>query len=250
MGAVHVKRLINQLKHHANRTICQHSGIDEIPRNEELPVGPDAAAAAAARRTGGISVDTLAGIGVVVVDHVPVVDDQLRGAFGPDVDRAAGERFAFPGDEGFAVRPVRDAIVLPGEIVEALAHETAVSAEVFFRVLALRAGGHGKGFCLAGREVGLEDEDVGLVVIVVIGVYGLGQELFAGAVAHVKLRQIFFGERRELFCVSSIVSFCRAMFRRFTAVTVNSVCDQGAQRYCRQEENNKQTDLHGGAPLI
>lgn len=56
---------------------------------------------------------------------------------------------------------MRDAIVLPREIVEAFANETAVCAKVFFLVLAFAACGDGELLCFAGREISLEDQQIG-----------------------------------------------------------------------------------------
>ena len=57
---------------------------------------------------------------------------------------------------------MRDAIVLPGKIVKALAHEAAVSFEILFGVFVFLAYRHYKCLCLIRSEVGLEDHHVRL----------------------------------------------------------------------------------------
>jgi hypothetical protein len=57
---------------------------------------------------------------------------------------------------------MRDAVVFPREVVEALADKPAVGFELILRVNLLRADRYPEGLRLAGREVGLEDDDVGL----------------------------------------------------------------------------------------
>src|SRR5262249_44493143 len=160
----------------------------------KLSVGPEPVPATAARGAGGICVETFALIGVIVVDHVPVVDNQSVGALGPDVDRAAGEWLAFPRDQCLAVSAMRAPIVLPGEVVEPLAHETAVRAKVFLRVFALLSGSNREAFALIRREVGLKDQYIRFVIIVVIGIDGLAQHLFTGSIVYMELHQILLAE--------------------------------------------------------
>ena len=75
LHASHVEGFVNQFEHHANWTISQHPRIDEVRRRIELVVGPEAVAANAARRAGGVIVHAFAQIHVIVVDHVPIVED-------------------------------------------------------------------------------------------------------------------------------------------------------------------------------
>src|SRR5207244_10817918 len=63
---------------------------------------------------------------MVIVGHVPVVDDEAARALQPDVDRTRSERLFLPCLERGAVHAVRHAIVLPREVIEPLADETAV----------------------------------------------------------------------------------------------------------------------------
>src|SRR5205814_6596858 len=129
----------------------------EVLGDDELPVAPQPTPAAAAALAGRIEVGPFAAVVVVVVDNVPIVDDQAARPLEPDVDGARGQRLFLPRLERRAVHPVGDAVVLPGEVVEAFAHEAAVDAEVFLAVRAGRAGPQlerARGF---GRQVGLED---------------------------------------------------------------------------------------------
>ena len=77
---VYIEWLINQLEHHADRPVRQHARIDEVRRHVELIVRPNTTATTAASSAGRVIVHPFALVGVIVVDHVPVVDDQLRGA--------------------------------------------------------------------------------------------------------------------------------------------------------------------------
>ena len=132
---------------------------------------------------------------MVVVDHIPIIDHQSFSTFGPNVDRATGEWLTFPGNQSFAVGAVSNAIVLPCKIVKTLAYEATVSTEVFFLVFTLRAGCYDESPGFVWCEVGLEDQQIGFVIIIVVGINSLAHNLFSGAVAHVQFHQILFAER-------------------------------------------------------
>src|SRR6185437_14387337 len=132
-----------------DRAVGEHARIHEVNRRDERVAGPQADAAVAARGAGGVIIATFAMIAVVVVHHVPVIDDKTRGVFGPDIDGAAGERFAFPGDERGAVGAMGDTVVFPGEIVKALADEPAIGFEILLLIALFVAGGDAESFSFA-----------------------------------------------------------------------------------------------------
>ncbi len=114
----------------------EHARGAEVLRDGERPVDHQAAAAAAAGPAGGVEVAPLAVVAVVVVDEVPVVQDEAPGALAPRVDRAARERLLRERLQGRAVDAEGDPVVLPREVVLALAHEAAVDAVVLAARLA------------------------------------------------------------------------------------------------------------------
>ena len=157
----------------------EHARGAEVLRDGERPVDHEAAAAAAARPAGGVEVATLAVVAVVVVDEVPVVEDQPPRALAPGVDRAARERLLLERLEGLAVDPEGHPVVLPGEVVVALPHEAAVDAVVGEPRLAGLAEDQGELPRLARGEVRLEDETVEGAVPVLV--HGLREHLAAAA---------------------------------------------------------------------
>ena len=80
LRSVDIEWFIDQLEHDADRPVRQHARIDEVRRRVELIIHPDAAAATAASCARRVIVHSFARVGVIVVDHVPVVDDELSGA--------------------------------------------------------------------------------------------------------------------------------------------------------------------------
>src|ERR1019366_8437739 len=154
------------------------AGIAEIGRRIELAVGPDSGAAIAAGLAGGIEIAALAVLLVVIVHHVPVVDDEFGDALGPDIDGAGSKRLLRPGFELLAIHAVGDAVVLPGEIVAALADEAAVGLVVFDAGELAVAGGGQEDAGLARSEIGLKEEFFVLTVIVRID--GLNQQILVG----------------------------------------------------------------------
>src|SRR6185295_19933077 len=121
----------------------------------------DAIPTATTRWTSRIRIDTFTVIRVIVIDHIPIVDHELRRAFGPDIDGAACQRFAFPRDQRLAVSAMRNEIVLPRKVVETLTHKAAIGTKVFARIFALWSRDDSKSFCLVRLEVSLKDQHVG-----------------------------------------------------------------------------------------
>ena len=134
---------------------------------------------------------------VIVVDEVPVVDCELGRLLHPGINRAAGERLAYPGLERLAIHAERNLVVLPGEIIEAFADETAVDPEVLLAVLPHLSEFQGKarrGFRL---EVDLKDERV--VVVVAVGVHTLRENTAPRRVADVDAAEVSgFGEAGDV----------------------------------------------------
>src|SRR5205823_13256426 len=149
---------IAQFEDQADRTGGQHVRLAEVFRRHQFSLAPQAAAAAPAAFSGRIEVAAFAVVVVIVVDHVPVVDDQAPRSFEPDVDRAGGQRLLLPRLQRLAIHPMGYAVVLPREIVEALAHEAAVDAKVLLPVLARLAGAQFERALAFGREISLEYE--------------------------------------------------------------------------------------------
>ena len=108
-------------------------------------------------------------------------------------------RFANPGLEGTAVHAVGDAVVFPGEIVKPLPDKAAMSPELVFGADLLGSSENRETFGLAGSEIGLEDDDVGFMIGIVIGINSLAEEFLAGGVLDVDFAQIGFPEWGEVF---------------------------------------------------
>ena len=94
---------------------------------------------------------------------------------------------------------MRNQIVLPGKIIETLAHKAAVGLEIVFGVFVFLAGADDKHPSLVRFEIRLKDHDVGLVQFVIVRIHRLRKQFFAGRIAHVNFVQIFFAKRREIF---------------------------------------------------
>ena len=85
-SAADVPGLVAELEDQADGAIRQHARAPEVARDAELAVAPDRAAPAAAGGARGVEVGAFAVVAVVVVRHVPVVDDQAARALHPDVE--------------------------------------------------------------------------------------------------------------------------------------------------------------------
>ena len=163
-----LERRVPELEHQADRPVRQHARGHEVARYGRLVVRPDRGATAAARRLHRIEVGAVAVVAVVVVGHVPLVDDEAVGALDPDVDAAGGEGLFLPDLQVGAVHAVGDAVVLPGEVVVALAHEAAVSLVGVARRRLPGAGLDAEALALLRGERGLEDQLVGRIVAVAV----------------------------------------------------------------------------------
>src|ERR1039458_2062209 len=152
--------------------------IAEISGGIELALGPDSGAAIAAGLAGGIEIAALAVLLVIIVHHIPIIDDQLGGVFAPDVDGAGSKRLLRPGFKLLAIHAVGDAIVLPGEIVTALAYEAAVRLVVFDAGDLAVADGEQEDAGLARSEIGLKEEF--FVFTIIVGVDGLNEQILVG----------------------------------------------------------------------
>ena len=78
---------------------------------------------------------------------------------------------------------MRDQIVLPGKIIETLAHKAAVGLEIIFGIFVLLAGADDKRPRFIGLEIGLENHDVGLMQFVIVRIDCLRKQFFAGRIA-------------------------------------------------------------------
>src|SRR4051812_31165880 len=95
-----------------------------------------------------------------VAHHVPFIDDERWVELGPDIDGTARQRLPFPGFQRLAIGAMRDQVVLPGIIIEALANEPAVGF-IIRRLIVLRfTGSDRKRLRLAGPEITLENKHV------------------------------------------------------------------------------------------
>ena len=156
LDAAGIPCVIGELEQHADRPHRVHLGIAEICRGIELAVHPDPRAAVAARLPGCVEVGALAMVLVIVVHHVPVIDHQAAHAFCPHVHGTADQLLFGVGFQLLAVHAVRDAVVLPGEIVAPFAHESAVGLVVLGTRQLPLADGQQEDARLPGREVGLK----------------------------------------------------------------------------------------------
>jgi hypothetical protein len=91
---------------------------------------------------------------------------------------------------------VGDAVVLPGEVVEAFAHEASVDPVLLSRWKTARLEAQGEATLATGREVGLEDQQVGRAVAV--GVDGLGRLLAGPGLDHLDAEVVAAPGRRWL----------------------------------------------------
>lgn len=133
-------------------------------------------------------------VAMIIIHHVPIVDDQPPDALAPDVDGATGQRFLRPGFQSGAIHAVGNTIIFPGEIVTSFLDKPGIDLEIFpLRELAL-----------ADSEMeflGLERPDVGLVdqffeFAVVIGIDRLHEEFLAVAfVTHMHTPKILHREQ-------------------------------------------------------
>ena len=179
---------VAQLEQDPQRAVGEHPRGAEVLGHHQPPVAPQPAAAAAPAGPGRVEVGPLAVVAVVVVGHVPVVDHQPARALEPDVDGAAGERLARPGLETLAVDAVGHPVVLPGEVVVALAHEAAVGPEVPGPARGRLAQRQREDALPARGQVGQEDQQVGELVAVVV--QRLGGQLASLGVGHVDTAQL------------------------------------------------------------
>src|ERR1035441_1062135 len=178
-GAAGGPGFVSELEQDANGAYGVDPRIAKIGGGIEFAVGPDTGAAIAAGFAGGIEIAALAVLLVVIVHHVPVVDDEFGDALDPDIDRAGSERLLRPGFELLAIHAVGDAIVLPGEIVPALADEAPIGLIVFHAGDLAVAGGEQEDKRLARREIGLKEEF--FIFTVIVGIDGLNEQILVGA---------------------------------------------------------------------
>src|ERR1035438_8491493 len=112
-GSASAPGFVSELEQDADGSYSVDACIPEISGRKELAVHPDTRAAIAAGLAGRIKIAALAVILVVIVHHVPVVDDEFGHALDPDIDGAGSQRLRRPGFESLSVHAVRYAIVLP-----------------------------------------------------------------------------------------------------------------------------------------
>src|ERR1039458_588135 len=77
---------VSELEQDADGAYGVDARIAEIGGRNELAVDPDTGAPIAAGLAGGIEIAALAVILVVIVHHVPVVDDEFGDALDPHID--------------------------------------------------------------------------------------------------------------------------------------------------------------------
>src|SRR6185503_18561421 len=129
--------------------------------------------------------------------------------------------------------------------------EAAIRTKVFARVFTLCSRDDRKGSCLVRLKVGLKDQHVRFVIIVVVRVDSLRKHFLARTIAHVELHQILFAKRHECSC---------GKFERFTlAGDIESIdCSDcqlcllsraGCAYTCKSKnQKSKRSNLHSGAP--
>src|ERR1017187_3200392 len=177
-GAARGPGFISEFEQDADGAYGVDAGIAKIGGGIKLAVHPDTGAAVAAGFAGSIEISALAVLLVIIVHHVPIIDDQFGGVFAPDIHGAGSKRLLGPGFEFLAIHAVGDAVVLPGEIVAALADEAAVGLVVFDAGELAVAGGEQEDAGLARSEIRLKEEF--FVLTVIVGIDGLNEQILVG----------------------------------------------------------------------
>src|ERR1039457_5116601 len=157
-GAAGGPGFVSELEQDANGAYGVDPRIAKIGGGIEFAVGPDTGAAIAAGFAGGIEIAALAVLLVVIVHHVPVVDDEFGDALDPVIDGAGSKRLLRPGFEFLAIHAVGDAVVLPGEIVAPFADEAAIGLVVFDTGELAIADSEQEDARLVRSEIGLKEK--------------------------------------------------------------------------------------------
>src|SRR6185503_6644494 len=135
-GRARVVGRVRESERRAPRAVRQHLLAGEVVAGPELRAVPDAGAASAARAADAIEVEAFAFavlVELVVALRVPAIDHGIRHALAPHVDAAAAQPLHAGGRriQRRAVHAMRDAIVLPGDVVQALGHEARIDTGGF-----------------------------------------------------------------------------------------------------------------------
>src|SRR6185437_4259727 len=120
---------IRQLEQHTDRTIGEHPRIHKVRGRIQMATAPNAIATATARASSGVKIPALTVIAMIIVNHVPVVDNQAMDSLDPHIHGTAGQWLLRPGFESLAVHAMRDVVVLPREVIFALAYKAAIGLE-------------------------------------------------------------------------------------------------------------------------